>query len=519
MVVDVWRIALIVHLVLLCGTLAVSPQAEDRMQQQLIQTDAQTMTAFSKDPTSDNIPYIMYWRPQKVGSSTILSILLSYGFRNNIVPRRKSNQQNQICAMIASCALHKYNSTSIAYAKSYAKDQADLLHAISKSGNKRKGKKFDVEDTVIPYQTKLSVSHNMCNLPAYIISNEIHCIHTSNLPSILKKIKPKDYNIKEIFSVRDPLSRMLSVYYFWGELFKLSKTKRNKEKRSFIGSTNSTSPVQGGLFYYHGDELTPPPEDIAITYAKKLPLSTAMPGPSYTWSAFSNNAQSAVNIIKTDRVMTIVLERMDESLIALAHYLNWSLGDIVITVPRKSLSKHPKAKDWPSSAINLLTENLKRKGEYDVYNAGNAKLTERVNELKKNGYNVAEEIKLLQLIKEKVSGICLDIAYLDRYKSIISKKKLPNQTYNRLRDVDKSFYDTNHVFFFNRELLYSFDVCSGCESHAILYSLKNENGYLKTNDNANNYKEAITKAVNFADLYQQNPTIADDKAQFKNCIL
>ncbi len=495
----------------------VSAATTEQQQQHVLEAEIKTMTAITKDSSSD-IPYIMYWRPQKVGSSTILSILLSYGFRNNVVPRRKSNQQNQICAMIASCAINKINDTSLTYSKDYKKDKAELHYTISKSSSKRKGKKFSVEDTVIPYQTKLSVSHNMCNLPAYIVSNEIHCIHSSNLPSILKEKKPSNYNIKEIFSVRDPLSRMLSIYYFWGELFKLTKTKKSITKRQSIGSTNSTSPVNGNLFFYHGDELTPPPEDIAITYAKKLPLSVAMPGPSYTWSAFSNNFQSAVSIIKTDRIMTIVLERMDESLVALAHYLNWSLGDIVITVPRKSLSKHPKAKDWPSSAIKLLTENLKNKGEYDVYNAGDAKLTERINILNKNGYNVAEEIKLLQLIKEKVSNICLNMSYLDRYKNIISKKNIPNQTYNRLRDVDKSFYDANHVFFYNRELLYSFDVCSGCESHAILHTLRNDNGYLKTNDKASNYKDAISKAMNFAEIYQQNPKIADEKVKFKNCI-
>ena len=35
------------------------------------------------------MPGIMFWRPQKVGSSTILSILVSYGFRYNAIPRRK----------------------------------------------------------------------------------------------------------------------------------------------------------------------------------------------------------------------------------------------------------------------------------------------------------------------------------------------------------------------------------------------------------------------------------------------
>ena len=32
---------------------------------------------------------IMFWRPQKVGSSTLLSLLVSYGYRFNMLPRRK----------------------------------------------------------------------------------------------------------------------------------------------------------------------------------------------------------------------------------------------------------------------------------------------------------------------------------------------------------------------------------------------------------------------------------------------
>ena len=32
---------------------------------------------------------IMFWRPQKVGSSTLLSLLVSYGYRFNMIPRRK----------------------------------------------------------------------------------------------------------------------------------------------------------------------------------------------------------------------------------------------------------------------------------------------------------------------------------------------------------------------------------------------------------------------------------------------
>jgi hypothetical protein len=51
-------------------------------------------------PTSK---YIMFWRPQKVGSSTILSILISFGFRYNVLPRPKMFK-NSFCVKIAKCA-------------------------------------------------------------------------------------------------------------------------------------------------------------------------------------------------------------------------------------------------------------------------------------------------------------------------------------------------------------------------------------------------------------------------------
>ena len=46
---------------------------------------------------------IMFWRPQKVGSSTLLSLLVSYGFRYNHLPRRKA-YMNSFCTSIASTA-------------------------------------------------------------------------------------------------------------------------------------------------------------------------------------------------------------------------------------------------------------------------------------------------------------------------------------------------------------------------------------------------------------------------------
>ena len=47
-----------------------------------------------------NNPRIMFWRPQKVGSSTLLSLLVSYGYRYNYLPRRKASM-NSLCKEIA----------------------------------------------------------------------------------------------------------------------------------------------------------------------------------------------------------------------------------------------------------------------------------------------------------------------------------------------------------------------------------------------------------------------------------
>ncbi len=46
-----------------------------------------------------------------------------------------------------------------------------------------------------------------------------------------------------------------------------------------------------------------------------------MPGPSFSWSAFANSRQSALDVIASDRMVTVVVERLDESLVVAAHFL------------------------------------------------------------------------------------------------------------------------------------------------------------------------------------------------------
>jgi hypothetical protein len=60
-----------------------------------------------------------------------------------------------------------------------------------------------------------------------------------------------------------------------------------------------------------------------------------MPGPSYSWSSFSNSAEDASARLlppfpsspSAPQVLPLVLERLDESLVLMCDYLGWSLAD------------------------------------------------------------------------------------------------------------------------------------------------------------------------------------------------
>lgn len=100
---------------------------------------------------------------------------------------------------------------------------------------------------------------------------------------------------------------------------------------------SASSPVHIGIFLYHGDEMTAPPENIALQYAKKLPYREGMPGPSYTWSAYASDAEDAVRAMERGEVAPVIMERMDEALVVLADVFGWSLADMVLVMPRKVL--------------------------------------------------------------------------------------------------------------------------------------------------------------------------------------
>ena len=91
--------------------------------------------------------------------------------------------------------------------------------------------------------------------------------------------------VKEVFVVRDPLKRLVSIYYFWGELYRirtLQKEGKVDRKKVHLGQAHETDTsgdaFMGTLFTYHGNETTVPPDDIAHEFARAS-SSTACQGP------------------------------------------------------------------------------------------------------------------------------------------------------------------------------------------------------------------------------------------------
>lgn len=373
---------------------------------------------------------VFFWRPQKVGSSTLLSILMSYGYRYNFLPKRKS-ASNAYCRRFAKCAIAHENYT--AYNVSYSYLEKYVTQKIPGSPVKGilKKKDLDAEKASNAIEFKISLSHEICNVKSTVISETMPC-------SFLRLPEPssapdKQPLVRELFMLRDPISRAISAYYFWGELYKMkfnlkasqrdkSVFKQKERDAKFanrnlleskgeikLGQSDWKDPllVHGQHFQYHGQESSAPPLQIAMRYANTSVYRPGMPGPSYTWSAFADNVEDALKIVQSDRICTIVLERLPESLVVAAHYLGWSLADVVVTKHRKALSAHPKAADWPAEAVRSLRAQLDspEHGEYLLYNASLAKLDQRIGALAARGVDVPGEVAKLQALQRRVTEV------------------------------------------------------------------------------------------------------------------
>ena len=111
-------------------------------------------------------------------------------------------------------------------------------------------------------------------------------------------------------------------------------------------------------------------------------------------------------------MMTIITERMEESLVVASYYLEWSLADIVVTAARKALSTHPKHTQWPPAAIEKIRSSLRSWGEDDVYDAANTKLNERIQDLTVKGANITADIESLRIMKARVTKVLEKIIFL-----------------------------------------------------------------------------------------------------------
>jgi hypothetical protein len=364
-----------------------------------------------------NGPNIVFWRPQKVGSSTLLSLLISYGYRNNFLPKRKS-RPNYFCRLISLCALINHDFSDDQQRQQFLKySSIEIKHwYVTKNLFKRSSEEL-ISD-LIP--SKMSITHEICNLNSSVLQNNLKCAFTIQNDNVNSNAYLYNTsNVKEIFILRDPLARSISVYYFWGELFKLvtaSKKRRDRNNSQQNSFYNAATPrlgnveimnqsIDGRLFKYHGVETTAPPQSFAVNYANKIAYKAGMPGPSYSWSLFSTNINDALQAISSDRIMTVVLERLDESLLVLSHYMDWSLADVVVLKHRKALSSHPKHTEWPQEAVQILHRKLNANGEYAMYNRSREKLDERLKKLEEKGVNIVAELNILKDLKKKVSEV------------------------------------------------------------------------------------------------------------------
>jgi hypothetical protein len=497
---------------------------------------------------------IMFWRLQKVGSSTLLSILLSYGFRYQFLPRRKA-AANSFCRVLGSAALSVSSlleetadragegslwQGSAHFGPPWAQDpthlqivretlqqlvlqeqqliqqpqqsrwklSAETAHEVAVDirrmvpGGRDKaaaaaksplplstGADLPLSEAMamrLPY--KIVLTHELCNANSSLVRDFLRFafpVLSANSSSSQWNhrnsnalSKPVLSDVRQLFLVRDPLARALSVYYFWGELFKVAVVKKglqfdpaqrtdpfstmrnklNKKNKSkpnsnqknrrqlseyvdnrndyeyddylsfaqfsahndnnedndesrrlarvtaSLGSVPSSGEIRG-TFKYHGNESSVPPEHIAVDFATRFPYHQGMPGPSLSWSAFANDPEDAIARIESDELMSLVLERLDESLVVMRHYLKWSLADVVVTKHRKALSSHPRVADWPPVAVDLLRQKLQSHHEYAVYDAVNKKLDQRLLALNSSGVDVQRELSTLKDLRQRVTEV------------------------------------------------------------------------------------------------------------------
>lgn len=462
----------------------------------------------------------MFWRPNKVGSTTVGQLFVSYAFRNKQFPLRASTL-NYLCRKVAVCAFeHGKNVEKERLSQYISANYENMTRLLDKGSSVTVAGALENAGELSPHH--MSITHEVCNFDAAVLQKHLACAFAPLSPSTLsslavtmssrsilepaKVIPPHDSpfttasssSIKEVFLVREPVARAVSGYYYIGEMIRLIRqvhaaknatASADKKLRLRLGldislpnrpsSSGGTSGVlRTRTMWYHGNESSPPPLRIAQRFARAPPYSAAGPhhahffALTHTWSLFADNVADAVAIVGgPDRVFTLIVERLDESLVVMRHYLGWSLADVVVTKSRKALSPHPRASAWPPAAVKQLRETLTRDGEYAVYHAAEKKLDERIARLKEAGVHVEEEVKQLRELRSQVVNLCFSPKYLTRYRKHFEQEGLPAHRGilgNRYREAEDQWFDEGYSFSYLSAQLFTFDVCGGCEAHYIL---------------------------------------------------
>ena len=237
-------------------------------------------------PLKDEPP-IMFWRLQKVGSSSLVGLLVSYAFRFNILLRHPCGN---LCSKLSSCLpIHQID--SLGKQKYLDHIRSDFKRYAANKGAIR------LFDAIESHPYSISASHQICAVSPKTIQDNLACTFFTSQSTRM-------YNsTKELFLLRDPLSRAISAYYFWGELYKLSNYSKQLDQeesmqmeeaaeiQELLDAKASTKQKKGklqlgmvanftvhGKFTYHGNEFTAPPLDIAKAYAKHFPYHIGMPG-------------------------------------------------------------------------------------------------------------------------------------------------------------------------------------------------------------------------------------------------
>ena len=324
-----------------------------------------------------------------------------------------TGQVNSLCHEAARCEYDIESKKVYLWSNRRVKMLLDYSKNKAPGSGTKSNKKREIDKSF-----NMSIMHEICSYGSYkTLRSNIQCAFSTTreikqliilryLLLVFNSIVGSDI----CFSLRNsrhPLTRAVSTYYFFGEVSKMN-TKRKANSGIGLDTEQSSRGVLAiGRFWYHGNESTPPENAVAMSYASNLPYLIGQPPPSISWSVFSDNVKESIKYLVEERISPMILERLDESLVVLRHYLGWSLADVVVTKPRKALSPHPGWEQWPLDAVMEMNRSLQVLREYEFYSAVNTQLDARLAELTAQGIDVSAEVAQLKALRARVTAVML----------------------------------------------------------------------------------------------------------------